>query len=103
MDLVLRIIQISQLTRLPRFPAKAGIHFCRVGVDGPRRHRCARMRSLRSQRRGTVRGEAYPNWYGHVEASLSAAWCQRGGGADPSQEVAAQGDGGVFPAARADG
>src|SRR5436190_13309864 len=27
------------------------------------------------------RGEAYPNWYGHVEASLSAAWCQRGGGA----------------------
>ena len=47
------------------FP-KAGIHFCHVGVDGPRRHRCARMRSLRSSDRGAVRGKAYPSWYGHV-------------------------------------
>src|SRR5882757_4231804 len=36
---------------------------------------------------GAVRGEAYPNWYGHVEASLSAAWCERSGGAGASPEV----------------
>src|SRR5215218_9899653 len=32
----------------PRQMNAAGVH---VGVDGPRRHRCARMRSLRSQTR----------------------------------------------------
>jgi hypothetical protein len=25
------------------FPAKAGIYFAHVGVDGPLRHRCARL------------------------------------------------------------
>src|SRR6267154_5458345 len=38
---------------------------------------------------GAVHGEAYPNWYGHVEASLSAAWCQRSRGAGASPEAAA--------------
>src|SRR3984893_18739270 len=34
------------------FPAQAGTHFRHVGVDGPRRHRCARIRSLGCQPRG---------------------------------------------------
>src|SRR6266404_2426563 len=52
---------------------------------------------------GAVRGKAYPSWYGHLEASLPAAWCQRSGGGGASREAAAEADGGVFPAAGADG
>jgi hypothetical protein len=38
----------------------------------PKRHRCARMRSLQISSEETVRGSAYQNWNGHVEACFSA-------------------------------
>src|SRR5262245_21942599 len=44
-----------------------------VGVDGPRRHRCARMRSLEISNKGAVRDEDYPHWYGHVQECFRAA------------------------------
>ena len=56
------------------FRARSFWNSCPVGVDGPRRHRCARMRSLQISNRGAVRGEAYPHWYGHVQECFRAAW-----------------------------
>src|SRR5882724_9422569 len=62
---------------------------CTVGVDGPRRHRCARMRSCRSQTKGAVRERSYPHWYGHVQECFCVAWGECGRAADFAQETTA--------------
>src|SRR5579864_9086670 len=49
-----------------------------VGVDGPRRHRCARMRSLQISDKGAVRGQDYPHWHRYVQECFCAARGEHG-------------------------
>src|SRR5262249_56659963 len=67
-----------------------------AGVDGPRRHQCARMRSLQISNEGAVHERSYPHWHRHVQECFRAARRRRGGTAGAAPEAAAPADARVF-------
>ncbi|WP_256370938.1 recombinase family protein [Shinella sp. JR1-6] len=81
--------------------AHPGYISCWVGRL-PTASRCARMSSLKSQSRETVRGADYPNWYRYVKECIPTAWRERSRATSPAQEALAQGNDEVLREGSAD-
>src|SRR5882724_4087833 len=62
-----------------------------VGVDGPRRHRSARMRSLKITFEGAVHDHDSTDWNRYVEERFPAAWRRRARASVIATQAAASG------------